>query len=84
MEQDGAHGLRARPRHMWVQALSRKAEGVDAYKIEYARDQDAFPDPTWPTRTLDELITVTFKDAISKPTIIRALLRLIGGRQNLG
>ena len=48
---------------LWVQATSRKAEGVEAYKIEYARDQDAFPDPKWPTRTLDELLEVTFRNA---------------------
>ena len=28
---------------LWVQATSRKAEGVEAYKIEYARDQDEDP-----------------------------------------
>lgn len=27
---------------MWVQATSRREEGVDAYKIELARDADAF------------------------------------------
>ena len=34
---------------LWVQATSRKEEGVDAYKIDLARDADAFPEPKWPT-----------------------------------
>ena len=46
-----------------MKATSRKAEGVEGYKIDYARDQDAFPDPKWPTRTLDELLEVTFRNA---------------------
>ena len=44
----------------WVQSTSRKEEGVDAYKIDAARDADAFPEPKWPTQSLDELILVTF------------------------
>ena len=44
----------------WVQATTRKEEHVDAYKIDSARDPDAFPDPKWPTQTLDELIEITF------------------------
>jgi hypothetical protein len=31
----------------WVQVTSRKAEGVESYKISYARDVDCFPDPKW-------------------------------------
>ena len=48
---------------MWVKVTSRKAEGVESYKIEYARDAGRFPDPQWPTRTLDELLEVTFRNA---------------------
>ena len=44
----------------WVQATSRKEEHVDAYKVDSARDLDAFPDPKWLTQTLDELINITF------------------------
>jgi hypothetical protein len=33
---------------LWVQATSRKEEGVDSYKIDAARDPDAFPEPNWP------------------------------------
>jgi hypothetical protein len=67
----------------WVQATSRKAEGVEGYKIEYARDLDAFPDPKWPSRTLEELIEVTFRGATIESHDHPALLRLIGARQSL-
>ena len=39
-----------------MQAISRKDEGVDDYKIDFARDHDAFPQPNWPTQSLDDLI----------------------------
>jgi hypothetical protein len=45
---------------LWVQATSRKEEGVEGYKIDAARDPEAFPDPQWPTETLDALIEKTF------------------------
>ena len=37
----------------WVQATSRKEEGADTYKIDSARDHDAFPEPKWPARSLE-------------------------------
>jgi hypothetical protein len=37
-----------RAKGSWIQATSRKEEGVEAYKIERARDADAFPEPKWP------------------------------------
>ena len=67
----------------WIQATSRKAEGVEAYKIEYARDQDAFPDPNWPSRTLEELLEVTFRNANIDTDNHPALLRLIGAKPDL-
>ena len=33
----------------WTLATSRKEEGVEAYKIDVAKDADAFPQPKWPT-----------------------------------
>ena len=68
---------------LWVQATSRKTEGVEAYKIDYARDQDAFPDPKWPSRTLEELIEVTFRNANIDTDNHPALLRLIGAKPDL-
>jgi len=67
----------------WIQATSRKGEGVEGYKIEYARDQDAFPDPKWPSRTLDELLEVTFRNANIDTDNHPALLRLIGAKPDL-
>jgi hypothetical protein len=68
----------------WVQATSRKEERVEAYKIDKARDKEAFPEPKWPTQTLEELIAVTFSpnnmiDCEDHP----ALLRLIGAKQSV-
>ena len=45
---------------LWTQATSRRDEGADEYKIDFALDQDAFPEPNWPTQKLDQLILVTF------------------------
>jgi hypothetical protein len=45
---------------IWTKVTSRKTEGVEAYKISYARDVDAFPDPKWPALSLGELIGTAF------------------------
>jgi hypothetical protein len=68
----------------WVQATSRKAEGIEAYKIDFARTEAAFPPPKWPTQTLEALIAVTFAngrmiDREDHP----GLLRLLGDKQDL-
>lgn len=65
----------------WVQATSRKAEGVDEYKITFAVDQDAFADPQWPKQSLYELIGVTFVGRQIEDKNDPALLRLIGAKQ---
>jgi hypothetical protein len=71
-------------RSFWVQATSRKSEGVEAYKNDKSRDKDAFPEPKWPTQTLDELITVTFSpDRMIDHERHPALLRLIGAKQSV-
>lgn len=70
-------------RAVWVQVTSRKEEGVEAYKIDYARDQDAFPEPKWPPQSLDELIERTFTGRMIDRDDHPALLRLIGAKQNL-
>ena len=67
----------------WVQVSSRKEEGVEGYKIDLARDPDAFPDPKWPSRTLTELIEVTFRGVTIETDDHPAFLRLIGARQDL-
>jgi hypothetical protein len=65
----------------WIQATSRKEEGVEAYKIDRSRDVDAFPEPNWPKQTLDELILATFT-AIEREDD-PGLLRLIGAKQSI-
>jgi len=36
---------------LWVHVNSRKAEGVEGYKVDYAKDPNAFPEPKWPKHT---------------------------------
>jgi hypothetical protein len=67
----------------WVQATSRKGENAGGYQITYAKDQDAFPEPNWPTQTLDELILVTFDGRMIDRDDHPALLRLVGAKQSL-
>jgi hypothetical protein len=68
----------------WVQAVSRKKENVEGYKIEFAHDQDAFPDPEWPKQSLDDLIYKTFApNCIISDDEHPGLLRLLGAKQNL-
>ena len=71
-------------RTRWAQLISRKAEGVEGYKADYARDADAFPEPKWPTQSLGELIVMPFSPdrMIDRPDH-PALLRLIGAEQPL-
>jgi len=67
----------------WVQAMSRQAEDAEGYEIKFAQDPDTFPEPKWPTRSKDELLEVTFKDANIDHDRHPGLLRLIGARQDL-
>jgi hypothetical protein len=67
----------------WLQVSSRKAEGVEGYKTDLARDADAFPPPKWPAHPLEELIKVTLTGAMIDSDDNPALCRLIGLRQNL-
>ena len=68
---------------LWTELTSRKEEGVDAYNVDFARDQDAFPEPKWPTQTLNELIAVTFAGRMIDREDHPGLLRLIGAKQVL-
>jgi hypothetical protein len=71
-------------RTLWIQATSRKKEGVEEYKLDPAQDQDAFPEPDWPICSLDEII---FKAFAPHHMITSGdhpgLLRLLGAKQNL-
>jgi hypothetical protein len=68
-------------KHLWTQVTSRKEEGVESYKVDKAKDPDAFPEPKWPTQSLDELIGSTFDGRMITSEDHPALLRLIGARQ---
>jgi hypothetical protein len=68
---------------LWVQATSRKEEGVEAYKVSIAKDQDAFPEPKWPKQSLEDLILTTFAGRMIDREDHPALLRLIGAKQAL-
>jgi|SRR6516164_2157765 hypothetical protein len=67
----------------WIQATSRKEEGVEAYKIDKARDKDTFPAPKWPTQTLEEIIGRTFEGRQIETQTHPGLLRLIGAKQSV-
>jgi hypothetical protein len=68
----------------WVEVTSRRKEGVDGYKVGYAQNQDAFPDPKWPSQSLFKLIEITFAGRMIESVDHPALLRLIGAKQVLG
>jgi hypothetical protein len=71
----------AEARGYWVRLTSRKEENIDGYKIDRARDEDAFPEPRWPVQSLGELIKTTFAGRMIDHPDHPALLRLIGARQ---
>ena len=68
---------------LWVLVVSRKEEGVETYKVDCAKNQDAFPDPKWPEKqTLDDLILARFEGQLSiEKADHPGLLRLIGAKQ---
>jgi hypothetical protein len=70
-------------KNLWVQATSRREENVDGYKVDFAREKDAFPEPKWPTQSLAELIALTFAGRMIDRADHPGLLRLIGAKQNL-
>jgi hypothetical protein len=62
----------------WTEATSRKDEGVDSYLVKVADDPDAFPEPNWPTQSIDELIAITFAGRMIETPDHAGLLRLMG------
>jgi hypothetical protein len=73
----------AKAKALWTQVSSRKEEGVESYKIDFSRDADAFPEPDWPTQSLDELILRAFAGRTIDRENHPALLRLVGAKQQL-
>jgi hypothetical protein len=68
---------------LWTQATSRGQEGVDGYKLDVARDPDAFPEPKWPGQSLTDLINRAFDGRKIDSEDHPALLRLVGGKQSV-
>jgi hypothetical protein len=68
----------------WVKAVSLREAGADRYQIQRAVDQDVFPEPKWPTQSLDELIIATFAPhRMITSDDHPGLRRKIGARQSL-
>jgi hypothetical protein len=65
---------------LWVEVTSRGDEGVEGYKTTFAKEQDAFPDPQWPTQSLTELIAKTFDGRMIDRADHPGLLRLVGAK----
>jgi hypothetical protein len=65
---------------LWTIVVSRKEEGVETYKVDYSRDPDAFPEPKWPTLTLNELILTRFSGLVIDKEDHPGLLRLVGAK----
>ena len=65
-------------KQFWTQVTSRKDEGVECYKIDFAENQDSFPDPNWPKQSLEEMIEITFAGKVIDRADHPALLRLRG------
>jgi hypothetical protein len=63
---------------LWTQAVSQKEEGIEAYKVEKARDADVFPEPDWPAQSLDELVFRTFTGRMISERNHVGFSRLIG------
>ena len=70
-------GVRKAKTH-WVQVTSRQSEGIEAYKTTFAGEQDAFPDPEWPSPSLEELIGKAFDGHTIMAADHPGLLRLLG------
>jgi hypothetical protein len=73
-----------RAKTQWIEVTSLKGEGQDGYQIRLAKDQSAFPEPTWPKQSLEQLIKVTFAGRMILNDDHPGLLRLIGAKQELG
>jgi hypothetical protein len=70
-------------RTRWCEATTRKDEGVESYMINYAKDQDRFPPPKWPSQSLEELIKATFHNRMITDENHPGLLRLLGAKQSV-
>ena len=70
-------------KRQWIEVTSRKAEGKDYYKVDSARDADAFPEPKWPSQSMGVIIINAFAGRYIDREDHPALLRLVGARQSM-
>src|SRR5262249_10821534 len=70
-------------KEFWTQLTSRKDEGIEDYKLDYAENPDTFPEPNWPKQKLEELIFATFSGRMIDREDHPGLLRLRGAKQSL-
>ena len=68
---------------IWTQVSSQKERGIESYKIDPARDNNAFANPKWPTQSLDEMITQAFEGRMIETDDHPGLLRLVGAKQSV-
>ena len=66
----------------WVQVSSRKAENRESYKIDFAHDPAAFPEPKWPA-SMETLVEVSFHGRMIEDVDHPALARLIGRKHDM-
>jgi hypothetical protein len=70
-------------KRLWTQALSQKELGKDSYKVERARNAEAFPEPRWPSQPLSELIEKAFAGRMIEDSDHPALARLVGDKPKM-
>jgi hypothetical protein len=68
---------------LWTQATSRRSEGIEAYKADFAEDADAFPEPKWPEHSLEDYINQTFAGRMISDDNHPVMLRLRGAKQKI-
>jgi hypothetical protein len=68
---------------IWTQVSSQKERGIESYKIDPARDNNAFAPPKWPTQPLNELIIRTFEGNLITTDEHPGLLRIVGAKQSV-
>ncbi len=68
---------------LWTQVSSQKERGTESYKIDKARDNDAFPTTKWLTQYLAELICRTFEGCQIETDNHPGLLRIVGDKQSV-
>ena len=82
LEREQIGRVRRRRRYGRGTVVGRRKAST-ATRSTFARDPDAFPEPKWPTQSLDELIERTFAGRMIDSEDHPGLLRLIGAKQSV-